>query len=126
MIAPLVLSLLFHPVTWKDVYTFLEHDHTNWQEYTSSHSCEAFAQDLQDAGRAAGLDFYRVRVNFESGAAHIFNAVETTDRGTVYIEPQGDDRYAPPEAGSYLCYNSSGICWIAAGMKIAEVIVYDK
>lgn len=118
--------LLFHPVTWKDVYTFLEKDHTNWQEFTNEHNCEAFAKDLQDASRERGLHFFRVGIGFENGARHIFNAVETSDLGIVYIEPQSDMRYAEPKVGGYLCDNSSGICWIAEGMKIVEITEYDR
>ena len=122
----LVLVLLFHPVTWKDVYTFLDKDHTNWQEYTGEHNCEAFAKDLRDAGWQQGIRFYRVGVGFENGARHIFNAVETSNLGTVYIEPQSDMRYTEPKVGGYLCDNSTGICWTAEGMKIVEVTEYDK
>jgi hypothetical protein len=118
--------LLFHPVTWKDVYTFLEKDHTNWQQFTGEHNCEAFSKDLRDAGQENGIQFFRVRVNFENGAAHIFNAVETSDLGIVYIEPQADMRYAEPKVSGYLCDNSSGICWIAEGMKIVAVMEYDR
>lgn len=122
----IMMFSLYKTPTWTDVYTFLERDHTNWQEYTGDHNCEAFAKDLRDASWEQGLHFYRVGVRFENGVGHIFNAVETSDLGIVYIEPQSDMRYTEPQVDGYLCDNTSGICWIAEGMKIIQVTEYDK
>ena len=122
----IIMTIALYKPTWMDVVRFLERDHTNWQAFTADHSCEAFALDLENAAKEEGLNFYRVRVNFENGAAHIFNAIETSDHGTIYIEPQEDYRYATPKVGGYLCWNDTGTCWKADGMKITEIIEYDK
>jgi hypothetical protein len=123
----LIFNLLHsHVVTWQQLVTFLEKDHTNWEAFTPDHSCEAFAHDLENAAQKEGFLVWRVRVDFENGAAHIFDAFQTSDLGDVYIEPQNDERYTVPEVGGYLCYIDTGSCWTAKGMKIVQVTTFDK
>lgn len=116
---------------WIAAEAFLKFDKTNEQPYTASHSCEAFALDLTEAGKIYALDFYRVRTNFINGRAHIFNAIDTRDRGTVYIEPQDDLPYERPFIGGYMCwieeYQNQAMekCYYDPEYQIQEILIYE-
>lgn len=94
--------------TLTEVLLFLRYDQTDSPEYKpEEYICEDFALQLQKNGIAAGYDFYRVRVNFSNAVGHMFNAIDTLDKGTVYIEPQDDLPYEKPQIGGFICYNKN-------------------
>lgn len=81
--------------TWDEMIYFINHDHTNWNEYVieadGHYVCRHFACDVCLAARDQGIRCAFVHISFhESG--HAIVAFETTDRGLVYFEPQFDKR----------------------------------
>lgn len=126
----LIINILFIPSqkpTWSEFVRFLEQDHTNWVDYGGEgRTCEWFAMELENNAHSKGIDVYRVRVSFENGINHIFNAVDTLDLGVVYIEPQNDIRYSNVEIGKYLCLPAYNGCWITKGMKIKQITIFDS
>ncbi len=95
----------YQAITWQQLTQFLAEDHTNWHEYDlEDYNCVDFAIDLVSNARYSAINARIVTVQFvgqETG--HAFVAFETTDRGTVFVEPQGDNTYSNVEIGNDLC-----------------------
>ena len=95
----------YRPVTWMELVKFIEDDHTNWNDYDiNNYVCLDFAIDLVENAEKNNIKAWIVLVDFnnqESG--HAFAAFETTDRGIVYIERQGDNTYIDITVGAPLC-----------------------
>ena len=92
-------------ITWSELVTFLEKDHTNWNPYIpGKYTCLDFSTDLVANATAQGTKAWIVAVDFtSSGPGHAFVAFATTDRGVVYVEPQADDTYPTVAVGKNLC-----------------------
>jgi hypothetical protein len=92
-------------ITWTELVTFLEKDHTNWNPYIpGKYTCLDFSTDLVANATAQGIKAWIVAVDFTSGGpGHAFVAFATTDRGVVYVEPQADDTYPTVAVGKNLC-----------------------
>lgn len=106
-------------VTRQEVLDFLLIDKTNEHKRIEGvYVCEQFALALQMAGRAHSMEIYRVRVNFNGGNAHMFNAVNTIDAGTIYIDPQSDLPYAKPMIGEHICFPEN--MWEGGEIRCAE------
>lgn len=93
------------PITWDELVQFISNDHTNWNEYDLvNYNCVHYAIDLVAAAHRQDLKAWIVIVEFyDKEPGHAFAAFETTDHGTVYIEPQGDNPYWVMEVGKPLC-----------------------
>ncbi len=95
----------YQAISWQQLTQFLSDDHTNWREYDlEDYNCVDFAIDLVANARYSAIDAKIVTVQFvgqETG--HAFVAFETSDRGTVFVEPQGDNTYSNVEIGYDLC-----------------------
>ena len=92
-------------ITWSNLVTFLENDHTNWHPYIpGKYTCLDFSTDLVANATVQGIKAWIVAVDFTSGGpGHAFVAFATTDRGVVYVEPQADDTYPTVAVGKNLC-----------------------
>lgn len=113
------------PITWKQLVDFLASDHTNWNEYDiNSYVCLDFAIDLVENAKKQNINARIVAVDFVNGdTGHAFVAFETSDKGTIFIEPQGDNTYSNVVIGNLLCddwgkYECMG--------KIAALKYYDE
>jgi hypothetical protein len=92
-------------ITWPELVTFLEKDHTNWNPYIpGKYTCLDFSTYLVSNATAQGIKAWIVAVDFSSGGpGHAFVAFATTDRGVVFVEPQADDTYPAVAVGKNLC-----------------------
>lgn len=95
----------YQAISWDGLTQFLAADHTNWHEYDlEDYNCMDFAIDLvanakreNIKARIVGVDFY------DQELGHAFVEFVTSDRGVVFVEPQGDNTYSNVEIGNYLC-----------------------
>jgi hypothetical protein len=96
----------YHPITWNELNDFLASDHTNWHAYIpDKYVCVNFAMDLVAHAEEQNIESWIVVVSFEhADAGHAFVGFSTTDKGTVWIEPQSDYAYAAVEVGQPLCW----------------------
>ncbi|MBA3075212.1 MAG: hypothetical protein FP831_16535 [Anaerolineae bacterium] len=95
----------YQTLSWLELTRFLSADHTNWGEYhLEDYNCMDFAIDLVANARAANISAKIVTVQFVGQElGHAFVAFETSDRGTIFVEPQGDNTYSNVEIGNILC-----------------------
>jgi hypothetical protein len=101
--------ILYRPITWMQLVSFIELDHTNWNTYTSKYKCLDFAIDLVANSAQQNIKAWVVVVYFlNQPVGHAFTAFDTTDVGTVYIEPQTDIPYLHPRVGQPLCNGWTG------------------
>ncbi|MGA9047855.1 MAG: hypothetical protein WB588_02575 [Dehalococcoidia bacterium] len=82
-----------HNPTWAELKSFLQTDQTDKHLYIpGKFTCGDFAEMLHNNAEAAGIRAAIVAIELQpdsgdgSLANHSFNAFETTDRGTVYID----------------------------------------
>jgi len=93
---------------------FLARDHTNWNAYNvDSYNCIDFAVDLVANARKENIEVWFVGVDFNNGdVGHAFVAFKTTDKGTIYVEPQRDYTYSTLSVGNNLCDDwGKDACW---------------
>lgn len=95
----------YHSISWKQLTQFLADDHTNWREYDlEDYNCMDYAIDLVANARFSSIDAKIVTVQFvNQETGHAFVAFETSDRGTIFVEPQGDNTYSNVDIGNDLC-----------------------
>lgn len=95
----------YRPVTWMELVDFITDDHTNWNDYDAvDYNCLDYAVDLVENAHEQNLKAWVVGVDFvDEETGHAFVAFETSDRGIVYVEPQGDNTYLVLEVGKPLC-----------------------
>ncbi|HCS40352.1 MAG TPA: hypothetical protein DIW44_12310 [Anaerolineaceae bacterium] len=95
----------YQNISWQQLTRFLSEDHTNWHEYhLEDYNCMDFAIDLVANARYANISAKIVTVQFVGQpTGHAFVAFETLDRGTVFVEPQGDNTYSNVDIGNNLC-----------------------
>ena len=95
----------YQSITWLELADFLSRDHTNWNEYVlDEYVCTDFAIDLVENALKENIKAWIVAVDFTSGdMGHAFVAFETSDKGIVYVEPQGDNPYVDVGVGKNLC-----------------------
>lgn len=102
-------QIVYRPITWMQLVSFIEVDHTNWNTYTSKYKCLDFAIDLVANSAKKNIKAWIVVVYFlNQRIGHAFTAFETTDVGIVYIEPQTDIPYLHPRVGQPLCNGWTG------------------
>jgi hypothetical protein len=92
--------------TWREVAKFIEHDHTNWNQwdgtvYGGSYVCAQFAIDVVDHAQAKGIRSGLVLVEWAGNyGGHAFVWIDTSDKGRMWVEPQSDYAYVRPIAKS--------------------------
>mgnify|MGYP005815506891 CR=1 FL=1 len=96
---------IYHSITWKELADFIARDHTNWNQYDfNNYVCLDFAIDLVENARKEKINAWIVGVDFANGeTGHAFVAFKTSDKGTIYVEPQADYTYSNVSVGNYLC-----------------------
>lgn len=96
---------IYKSITWDELVQFLIDDHTNWREYDlETYNCMDYAIDLVTNAREQNLKAWMVGVYFyDQENGHAFVAFETSDRGVVFVEPQGDNTYSNVAVGKTLC-----------------------
>jgi hypothetical protein len=76
--------------SWEQLRRFVMNDDTDEYLYREgSFVCTDFAAMLHDRAEATGIRAAYVSVDFATGPGHALNAVNTTDRGLVYIDCTG-------------------------------------
>jgi hypothetical protein len=95
----------YRPITWDELVQFLSDDHTNWNEYDlETYNCVDYAVDVVANARLQNIKARIVAVGFTGQEfGHAFVEFETSDRGTTFVEPQGDNTYSNVEVGVPLC-----------------------
>lgn len=102
--ALVIAQPVYRPITWMQLVSFIEVDHTNWNAYKSTYKCLDFAIDLVANAGKQNIKAWVVVVYFlNQRVGHAFTAFETTNVGIVYIEPQTDVPYIRPKVGQRLC-----------------------
>lgn len=96
---------VYRSITWAELVQFLASDHTNWHEYDlDTYNCVNYAIDLAAGAKQEMIKTRLVGVDFvgqETG--HAFVEFETSDRGIIFVEPQGDNTYSNVQIGNQLC-----------------------
>lgn len=78
--------------TISEVRKFIKTDKTDSEEYEmGDYVCFDFAATFKRNAFSAGYLCYLVWINMGVGAGHTINAFNTTDGGTVFVEPQTDE-----------------------------------
>lgn len=114
----------FQAITWMELVKFIEDDHTNWNPYDPVHyDCLDYSVDLVASARKQNIKAWVVLVEFyDHSVGHAFVGFETSDRGVVFVEPQGDNTYTNPKVGQNLCDD-----WgVYACMGKIKSIEYDQ
>jgi len=82
--------------SYQEMKDFLEQDETSEQEYLENeYICVDFAADVKANAAKEGLRCAYVVIEYYGGSGHTIVALDTTDRGLVYIEPQFDWEVEP-------------------------------
>lgn len=114
----------FRAITWMELVKFIEDDHTNWNPYDPVHyDCLDYSVDLVASARKQNIKAWVILVEFyDQSVGHAFVGFETSDRGVVFVEPQGDNTYTNPKVGQNLCDD-----WgVYACMGKIKSIEYDQ
>jgi hypothetical protein len=97
-------TIVYRPVTWVELVSFISDDHTNWNEFNvNKYNCMDFSIDLVENATKQKIKAWIVSVMFYGEeVGHAFVAFETTDRGIVFIEPQADVPFVNPKVDEFL------------------------
>ncbi|MGA2504231.1 MAG: hypothetical protein ABSG01_09095 [Anaerolineales bacterium] len=128
---PQLHPVIYRPVSLSQVVAFLNWDDTDQHSYQSARIvdgvvvpgfyCGDFAELLTRNARFSGIDAHSVGILFTHTAGHAIVSFETTDAGTIYVEPQTDDLYFDVEVGKPLCTADLNLC-IGNMEPIREII----
>jgi hypothetical protein len=94
-------------VKYEEVVEFLKEDKTSEEYYTKQFDCISFANTVKENANKVGIKSAVVSMDLTNmgkgdDTAHAINCFETTDRGTVYFDPQTDgQRYDVRVGGTY-------------------------
>ncbi len=78
--------------TYDQAMQFVFSDKTDNHTYAvSEYNCANFSADFQANARRAGFDCGYVTLFFADNSIHALDCFNTTDRGTIYVEPQTDE-----------------------------------
>ncbi len=96
---------VYQAITWEELVQFLADDHTNWNKYDlTTYNCLDFAIDLVKNANQQNIKARIVAVNFSNqDIGHAFVEFETSDHGSIFVEPQGDNTYSNVRIGNPLC-----------------------
>jgi hypothetical protein len=101
-------KIVYRPITWMQLVSFLEKDPTNLNKYTPDYVCLNFAEDLVEDAQNENIQAWIVGVQLYAPEDHAIVVFKTTDRGVVYIEPQDDNPFIKPTVGQPLCEEGTG------------------
>lgn len=74
-------------VTFEQLKSFLESDHTEDHEYVApTYTCSDFAKELHDNAEASGIACGYVSVVYEDASRHAVVVFNTTNKGPIYID----------------------------------------
>lgn len=95
----------YRNLSWSQLVKFLADDHTNWHEYDlETYNCVDYAIDLAENAKNENIKVRLVGVDFVGQpTGHAFVEFETSDRGVIFVEPQGDNTYSNVKIGNQLC-----------------------
>jgi hypothetical protein len=118
---------VIHGITWPELVSFLEKDHTKWNPYIpGKYTCLDFSTDLVADAAQQDIKSWIVAVDFTNGGpGHAFIAFETTDRGIVNVEPQADDTYPIVAVGKNLC-DARGVYQCMGTVTSIQFLQCDK
>jgi hypothetical protein len=84
-----------HNPTLEEVFSFLEEDSTDSNEYLDDeYVCSHFASDVNNNAESQGIRCAIVDIRFPS-SAHAIVAFDTIDEGLAYFDPISDERVRP-------------------------------
>jgi hypothetical protein len=115
------IIMIYRPVPYAQVMAFLGWDTTDKNQYGQGYYCSDFANDMVRSAQFQGVEAHRVDILFTHALGHSIVAFETTDHGTIYVEPQSDRIYYHVAPGSLLCTLDQNICF-GNGEPIRKVI----
>ena len=111
-------ELIRSSVSFKEVLEFIHEDKTNLHAYDETNfNCVDYADMLIRNAMQEGIFMCSVYLLFNDGA-HSIVAVNTTDKGIVYIEPQDDSVIFDLKVGDNYCKKVGWSCtWIIKDIK---------
>jgi type II secretory pathway pseudopilin PulG len=78
--------------TYKEMKSFLATDRTDEKKYDiNSYVCVDYSADVKANAMKQKIRCAYVVIDYPGNTGHAIVAFDTTDRGTIYIEPQSDD-----------------------------------
>ena len=87
----LVTATLPKDPTFAEAARFVESDKTSTHQYIAgTYTCSNFAEAFQATALKAGLNCGIVTAFFPDETSHDLDCFNTTDRGSIYVEPQND------------------------------------
>jgi hypothetical protein len=101
-------KIVYRPITWMQLVSFLKEDPTNLNKYTPDYVCLNFAEDLVEDAQNENIQAWIVGIQLYAPEDHAIVAFKTTDKGVVYIEPQDDNPFIKPTVGQPLCEEGTG------------------
>jgi hypothetical protein len=109
-------NLLKNP-TYAQAMQFVFSDKTDSQAYVvSEYNCANFSADFQANARRAGFDCGYVTLFFTDSSIHALDCFNTTDRGTIYVEPQTDELVTLAVGEVY-----TGAIWNLQGQNVTVI-----
>jgi len=76
--------------TFNEAINFMNIDKTDELEYTDTFLCRHFAATFKKNAFEAGYRCFYVSIDYSGNTGHAIVSFDTTDRGLIFIEPQGD------------------------------------
>ncbi len=118
---------LYDP-SYEEAYNFVNEDKTELNEYDPKYyNCDHFSKDFNNNAERKGVRCAFVVLNMIGDASpHAIVAFKTTDKGTIYFEPQTDERVIPEIGKDYWkeCIISENTDNYPEGNIITEVVLY--
>jgi cell division protein FtsB len=98
--------------TYEEAIAFVNLDETDKNQYNPTYVCYDFTADFNHNALQAGYRCGFVYIEF-SDCAHAIACFDTTDQGTIYIEPQTDEIVTLEIGQPYVGHNIEnwGIIW---------------
>jgi hypothetical protein len=88
----LVSSTEVRNPTYDEAMQFVASDKTHQNQYIEkTYTCGNFATDFRNNALKAGFECGSVIVFFSDNSSHELNCFNTTDQGTIFIEPQSNE-----------------------------------
>lgn len=93
--APIGVSSILKPMSasFNEVQNFLEMDPTDRNNYTDDYICWNFGCELIQNAINNGIEAHLIGLLFDNPPHHAVVAFNTSDMGTIYVEPQNDKIY---------------------------------
>ncbi len=103
----------------KTIKDFLRKDKTNEEEYDEFHfNCVDYTQRLVNNLFSEGIYSCYTYIEFENGG-HAIVAINTTDKGVIYVEPQDDSIIYSMEVGDDYCDLANWDCNLEIKKKVS-------